>query len=173
MFDKIKGFSKNVINKVIMFLIFIWAMIKEPFSGAEAPDTPVMAGLDAIVRANGNIIAYATNVSWDEDFELQGIRTLGYHGDRAFKSLGYTASITIGTFSLHGDVPEALPTPDRNTILTNGLIDFELIDITSGETLYILQQCKCGTKNTAFDSGSLATKNTTWRARNVLELNVS
>lgn len=45
-------------------------------------DTPVMAGLDCIVKADGKIVAYATGVTMDEDFELQGIRTLGFHGDR-------------------------------------------------------------------------------------------
>jgi hypothetical protein len=35
-------------------------------------DTPVMAGLDAIVKQDGKIVAYATGVTFDEDFELQG-----------------------------------------------------------------------------------------------------
>jgi hypothetical protein len=50
------------------------------FEGAS--DTPVLAGLDAVVKYEGQTIGYATGLDFDEDFELQGIRTLGYHGDR-------------------------------------------------------------------------------------------
>jgi len=148
------------------------------FQGAES--TPVVAGLDAIVKYNGVTIAYATNVSIDEDFELQGIRTLGVHGDRDFKSMGYSATMTVGTFVLVGSsaVPGALPTPTKDTIVTSGLVNFEILspDITTDGTpvtLYLAQGCKCASKGVNFDSGALATKNTTWRVKNVKPQTVS
>jgi hypothetical protein len=89
-----------------------------------------------------------------------------------FKSMGYSCSITVGTFVLIGtNVDGALPLPDRSNILTQHLLDFELIDLASGTTMYIMQGCKCGSKDTALDSGALATKNTTWRAKNVKVVN--
>ncbi len=136
-------------------------------------ETPVLAGLDAIIKYNGTEVGYATNVSVDEDFELQGIRTLGFHGDRDFKSLGYNCSVTVGTFVLQGDVDDALPTPSRSTILQTGLIDFEILDLNTGLTLYVLQSCKCATKGVSFEGNSLAGKNTTWRCREVKEKTVS
>lgn len=136
-------------------------------------ETPVLAGLDVIVKHNGTTIGYATNVSADEDFELQGIRTLGFHGDRDFKSLGYNANITVGTLVLEGDVADALPTPSRITILKTGLVDFEVLDLNTGKTLYIFRSCKCSTKGIAFEGTSLATKNTTWRCRQIDEKTVS
>jgi len=139
-----------------------------------ASDTPVMAGLDAVVRFQGKIIAYATGIDWDEDFELQGIRTLGFHGDRDFKSMGYTASFNVGSFVLSGgQIEGALPTPERATILTTKLTEFEVIDLATGKTLYILQGCKCGGKATTLDANALATKATRWRCKNVKPMEVS
>jgi hypothetical protein len=133
-----------------------------------------MAGLDAIVKQDGKIVAYATGVTLDEDFELQGIRTLGFHGDRDFKSMGYTASFRVGTFVLLGGAIEgALTTPTRTNILQATLLDFEIIDLINKQTLYIAQGCKCATKNTAIESGALATKDTTWRCKNIKPLQVS
>ena len=161
-----RKFISNLVDKFrASFIVLFWLI--------EGAETPVMAGLDAIVKLNGKIVAYATNVSFDEDFELQGIRTLGYHGDRDFKSMGYSATVTVGTFVLQGSESDALPVPSRSTILTSGLVDFELIDLKTGTTLYILKQCKCGTVSANFDSGALATKNTTWRCREVKPIQVS
>jgi hypothetical protein len=157
-------------NLILFLQILLFAIIGKLF-GKE--DTPVIAGLDAIVKYNGTTIGYATNVSVDEDFELQGIRTLGYHGDRDFKSMGYNANMSVGTFVLQGDVIDALPTPTRKTIIKTGLVNFELLDLNTGETLYIVQGCKCATKGISFDGNSLATKNTTWRCKELLEKNVS
>jgi hypothetical protein len=153
-------------------LIF-FALIGKLSGKQTGNETPVLAGLDAIVKYEGKTIGYATNVSFDEDFELQGIRTLGFHGDRDFKSLGYNCNVTVGTFVLQGDVDDALPTPSRSTILQSGLVDFELIDLNTGTTLYLLSSCKCATKGVAFEGTSLATKNTTWRCREVKEKTVS
>ena len=158
----------------ILIQLIIFTIIGK-LSGSQETgfETPVLAGLDAIVKYNGNQVGYATNISFDEDFELQGIRTLGVHGDRDFKSMGYNCNVTVGTFVLQGDVSDALPTPSRSTILQTGLVDFEILDLVTGETLYILQSCKCATKGVSFEGTSLSTKNTTWRCREVKEKQVS
>lgn len=165
-----RKYIEELIKKIKeSFKILAWGI-----QGSETPGTPVMAGLDAIVKLEGKTVAYATNVSFDEDFELQGIRTLGFHGDRDFKSMGYTLTITVGTFVLAGEnVADNLLTPTRQAILTSGLVDFELIDVKTKKTLYMLLQCKCSSTGVAFESGSLATKNTTWRGREVKPMSVS
>jgi hypothetical protein len=143
--------------------------------GNQDPDVPVLAGLDAIVKLDGKVVAWATNLNFDEDFELQGIRTLGFHGDRGYKSQGYNCTVTVGTFVLIGDQADALPVPTRRTILTSGQVDFEVLDLVSETTLFVLSQCKCATSGVSLDSGSLSSKNTTWRCREVIprEGNVS
>jgi hypothetical protein len=156
-------------EKTINILKFLFLNVQ----GAEDPDLPVLAGLDAVVYQDGNIVGWATNISFDEDFELGGIRTLGFHGDRGYRSMGYNCSVSVGTFVLQGQVADSLKTPTRRTILTSGQIDFYIFDLVSETPLFILRQCKCGTKGVNLDSGSLSSKNTTWRCREVLEREVS
>jgi len=161
--------------KFWIFLKLLFFNIIGKLSGKQDTgfETPVIAGLDAIVKYEGKTIGFATNISFDEDFELQGIRTLGFHGDRDFKSMGYNCNVTVGTFVLYGNVDDALPTPSRATILKTGLVDFEILDLNTGDTLYILQSCKCATVGASFEGTALATKNTTWRCREVKGKTVS
>ena len=156
-------------------LIALFNLVIAKICGAQDPDLPVLAGLDAIVKLDGQIIGWATNISWDEDFELQGIRTLGFHGDRGYKSQGYNCTVTVGTFVLVGSVGDNLPVPTRRTILTSGQVSFEILDLATEKTLYILRECKCATVGISLDSGSLSSKNTTWRCRETIpkENNVS
>lgn len=155
---------------MIKYLLLLFSNIIGAETGNE---TPVLAGLDAIVKFNGKTVGYATNVSIDEDFELQGIRTLGFHGDRDFKSLGYNCTMTVGTFVLSGTVDDALPIPTRATILKTSLFDFEIIDLSTKSTLYIASSAKCASSGITFDGNSLANKNTTWKVRELLSKAVS
>ena len=163
----------NIFKTVFSAIAIFFSLLFHKIVGAADPELPVIAGLDAIVKLDGKQVAWATNVSFDEDFELQGIRTLGFHGDRGYKSQGYNCNVTVGTFTLQAGVDDALPVPTRRSILTSGLADFELLDLITGKTLYILRQCKCATTGVNFDSGSLSVKNTTWRCREVIPVNVS
>lgn len=146
-----------------------------PFTGAFAnSEGPVGAGLDTILIVDGVVIVYATDVTIDQDFELEGIRTLGYHGDRFFKSMGYTANLSVGTYVLReGDVDGALPTAGWQAdgtfnLNTAGESDWVMADV---DTLRVLVTClgtKQATENIQFPTRGLNTKGTTWRASRVL-----
>lgn len=136
-------------------------------------ELPVLAGLDSIVKVDGRIVGWATAFSWSEDFELQGIRTLGYHGDRGWKSMGYNCSANCGTLMLFADATtnDALPMETRKSILRSGFYQFEMYGPNAAgdqKHLFTLADCKCGTQDMTFDSGTLVTRNTTWRVREVL-----
>ncbi|HNR90666.1 MAG TPA: hypothetical protein PKM65_20185 [Spirochaetota bacterium] len=146
-----------------------------PFAGLAAnPEGPVGAGLDSILVQDGTVIAYASGVTFDEDWELEGIRTLGFYGDRYFKSMGYTARANIETYVLRGaDIPGALKAPGWQpdgscTINTAGLFDFALLDLHTLEVLFTLIACKIGTTNVQFPARGLNTKATTWRVMRAL-----
>jgi len=136
-------------------------------------ELPVIAGLDAVVVIDGKVCGWATSMNWSEDFEVQGIRTLGFHGDRGWKSMGYNCSIRVGTLVLFaGDTTQdAVPLETRRSILKSGLAQFEVYgpDAVTGERkhLFTLKDCKCGTQDINFDTGALAARNTTWRCREV------
>ena len=129
--------KRFITNSKLRIKIFIDILFNK-FQGAQ-DDPPVMAGLDAILYVDGKEVGWATNVSFDEDFEIQGIRTLGVHGDRGYKSQGYNCTVTVGTFVLEQDVDDNLPIPSKKTILTSGSIDMEVLDTINGTTLYILK----------------------------------
>lgn len=146
-----------------------------PFTGiASNPEGVVGAGLDSIIVQDGKIVSYASNVSFDEDWELEGIRTLGYFGDRYFKSMGYTARVNVDTYVLRGaNIPGAVATPGwqadgTNNINTAGLFDFVILDLHSLEVLFTLLGVKLATTNVQFPARGLNTKATTWRAMRIL-----
>lgn len=50
---------------------------------ASLEEGQVGAGLDAILQQDLRTIGFASGVNFDQDYELEGIRTLGTHGDRS------------------------------------------------------------------------------------------
>jgi hypothetical protein len=145
------------------------------FNGiASNPEGPVGAGLDSLLIQDGKIVTFASNVTFDEDWELEGIRTLGYFGDRYFKSMGYTARVNIDTYVLRGaNIPGALARPGwqpdgKTNINTAGAFDMVMLDVFSLEVLFTLIGVKLGTSNVQFPSRGLNTLASTWRASRIL-----
>jgi len=118
---------------------------------------------------DGRVVTFASEVTFDEDFELEGIRTLGYHGDRFFKSMGYTGQAQIGTYVLREkEHPGALHTPGwqwDNTFNLNtaGEFDFVICDVDSLIVLFTLLGVKLSTQNVQFPARGLNAKQTNWR----------
>lgn len=146
-----------------------------PFTGtAVNSEGPVGAGLDSLLLQDGRIITFASGVNFDEDFELEGIRTLGWHGDRFFKSLGYTANVTIETYVIREpDNPGALATAgwqaDGTFNLNNaGEFDFVIADVDTLIILFTMLGVKQSTQNVQFPARGLNTKSTGWRASRIL-----
>jgi len=141
-----------------------------PFVGqASNPEGAVGAGLDSILIQDGEVISFASGVNFDEDFELEGIRTLGFHGDRFFKSMGYTLSMSVETYVIRrGSEPGALKTPGWQSDATfnanfSGSFDFVIADVHSLTVLFTLLGCKLSTQGVQFPSRGLNTKTTNWR----------
>jgi len=125
----------------------------------------VISGIDAVVKQNGEIVAFATDVSIDENFSMQGIKTLGYHGDRGFKSTDYSCRFTVGTFMIRKGASGHLSTPTRRTIIMSTPSEFELIDSSDGKILGRVKGAKLDSKSNKIQAGQLVSKNTTWVAR--------
>lgn len=125
----------------------------------------VLSGLDAVVKQNGNIIGFATDVSIDENFSMQGIKTLGYHGDRGFKSTDYSCRFTVGSFMIRKGATNTLKASTRRTVLTDAPSEFELLDVTDGAVVGRIKGCRIDSKSYRLQAGQLVSKNTTWFAR--------
>jgi hypothetical protein len=146
-----------------------------PFEGqAINPEGPVGAGLDSILIQDGAVVSFGSGCNFDQDYEIEGIRTLGFHGDRFFKSMGYTASVTIETYVLREkNVSGALKTPGWQstgefTMNTAGEFDFVIADVTSLNILFTLLGVKLSTEAVQFPARGLNTKTTTWRCSRIL-----
>ena len=146
-----------------------------PFVGQAAnPEGAVGAGLDSIVIQDGVVVTFASGVNFDEDFELEGIRTLGFHGDRFFKSMGYTASMTVETYVLRrANEPGALGTPGWQadgtfTLNTAGEFDFVIADVHDLTVLFTILKTKLSTQAVQFPARGLNTKSTTWRSSRII-----
>lgn len=146
-----------------------------PFVGnATNPEGAIGAGLDSILIQDGKVVAFASGVNFDEDFELEGVRTLGFHGDRFFKSMGYTASITIETYVIRrANEPGALLTPGWQAdgsfnLNTAGEFDFVIADVHTLTVLFTMLKCKLSTQSAQFPARGLNTKNTVWRTTRIL-----
>jgi len=132
-------------------------------------ELPVIAGNDAFVKIDGKKVAWATDITVDQDFELQPVRTLGHHGDRGFKSVGYNANFTVGSFKLlkSAKADEALPQETRTSIITSGLATFEIIDSITGDVFAILSKSKIATDNMTFANNDMAKRTTNWKCTEV------
>ena len=146
-----------------------------PINGqAVHPEGLVGAGIDSLIVQDGRIVTYASGVNFSEDWELQGIRTLGWHGDRDFKSMGYTANATIETFVLRGqNVEGALHTPGwqwdgSSNINKAGMFDFCIMDLYNLEVLFSLIGTKLASQDIQFPASGLNTKSTQWKVMRIL-----
>jgi len=137
-------------------------------------NAPVGAGIDSIIMQDNRIIAYASDFSTSEDFALEGIQTLGFYGNRDFKSLSYDANITIGTFLLLGeDIEGALSVPGwrpdgSNNINSAGYYAFTVMDIHTLTVLSTALGCKPSGRDLNIAVGALNTLQTRWRSKLVL-----
>jgi hypothetical protein len=131
------------------------------------PDLPVIAGMDVNIFQGYRYIGWATDAGFDEDFHLEPINTLGFHGPRGHKSTNYSASVNISAFVLSSNEIDKLSVPTRRTILTSGLINFQFVEKESGKLLFELRGCKCATHSVNVDQ-SLSRKTTRWEATEVI-----
>lgn len=147
-------------------------------------EPPVIAGLNAVLEQAGQIVGWATNVRINEDYELQGMRTLGFHGDRGFKSMGYRGRMTVGSFVVkkvtsgknaegavisYGDLGNPLKTPQRTDFTTiNYSYTFKVFEAPTiagggdGKELFVIQGAKLNTKDINVQEGQIINRDTEW-----------
>jgi hypothetical protein len=146
------------------------------FREGQTPESaaPVSAGIDTFIMQDNTVLAYSTEMSIAEDNSLQGIETLGFYGQREFKSLSYVANITLGYFLLLGeDISGALSIPGwqpdgTNNINSAGYYTFTGLDIHTLSVLFTVLGCKPGGRDLNIAVGALNTLSTRWMGRALL-----
>jgi hypothetical protein len=123
---------------------------------------------------DNTIMAYSTDLNVTEDYQLDGVQTLGYYGFRELLSLGYDCNLTMGTFLLRGaDVAGNVSIPGwqpdgNNNINSSGLYTFTGLDIHTLIVLFTIMGVKYGGGDTTVAQGALMKRQTKWRARSLL-----
>jgi len=146
------------------------------FLNGQSPESeaPVSAGIDSIIMQDNRILGYTTEMSMSEDNSLQGIETLGFYGNRDFKSLSNVVNITLATFLLTGeDIAGALSIPGwqpdgTNNINSSGYYNFTGINIHTLTALFTAIGCKMGGRDLSIAVGSLNTNSTRWMGKALL-----
>lgn len=134
------------------------------------PELPVVAGMDVLILQNGRLMGWTTDGGFDEDHHLEPINVLGFHGPRGHKSTNYSATFRLSAFVLSQPELDRLDVPTRRTILTSGMINFQLVEKVTGVVLYEIRGCKCATNSVNIDQ-SLARKSTRWEVTEVIPHN--
>ena len=126
-------------------------------------EPPVIAGCDAKIFQDGNLVGWATNVSVDENFFQTAIKVLGNRGPIGYKSVDYEGRMTVGTFVLKTDAwDDSLKTPNRQNIINFGSSTFRLTSADDETLIGVIRGAKCNTQRFNFATGDLVAKDTEW-----------
>lgn len=144
------------------------------FRTAGEPRGPVGSGIDCFIMQDNSILGYSTDLNVSEDYMLDGVQSLGYFGYRELLSLGYDCNFTMGTFLLRGaDIAGSVSIPGwqpdgSNNINSSGLYTFTALDIHTLTVLFTILGAKYGGGDMNVAVGSLMSRQTRWRARQML-----
>lgn len=145
------------------------------FREGTIPGGNVLAGIDCLISQGNTQLGYTTDMTFSEDNRLEGIETLGYYGVRDFMSLGYDLNFTLGTFLLRGadisgnlSLPGWQPIDKSNNINSSNSYIFTGIDLHTNSLLFTILGAKYGGSDLNIAVGSLMTRQTRWRATNLI-----
>jgi hypothetical protein len=129
---------------------------------------------------DNSILGYSTDMNINEDYQIEGVQSLGYYGFRDFMSLGYSCDFDLNTFLLTGAaVGGSLSRPGwqsdgNNNINSAGLYTFTILNVHSLEVLSTIIGAKYSGGSLTVAVGSLMKQSTKWKARQLLPgLNIS
>ena len=141
------------------------------FVSGGSPQGPVGSGIDCFVMQGNNILGFSTSMDIDEDYDLEGIQTLGYFGNRYILSKGYNLDFNLDTFLLLGsDIEGALSLPGwmpdgNNNINSSGLYNFTLLNVHTLTVLATVMGAKYGGGKLTVAKGELLKRSTKWKGR--------
>ena len=150
------------------------------FRTAGTPTGPVGSGIDCFIMQDNSILGYSTDMNINEDYQIEGVQSLGYYGFRDFMSLGYSCDFDLNTFLLTGSaIDGSLSRPGwqsdgNNNINSAGLYTFSILNVHTLDVLATLIGAKYSGGSLTVAVGSLMKQSTKWKCRMMLPgLNVS
>jgi hypothetical protein len=127
-----------------------------------AYETTVMTGARAIFRLGGTQIAYASNVSYNENIQLEPVNVLDEISVKEHAEVGYTVDMQCQTFRVENKSVKQLGImPNLGNILTQGGLTAEIIDRNSSAVILLMEGVKLQARQTTVDARGLMTE--TWQ----------
>jgi hypothetical protein len=122
----------------------------------------VMTGAKAIFRINGIQIAYASNISYNENIQLEPVNVLDEIAVKEHAEVGYTVDMQCQTFRVQNQSVKQLGImPKLSQVLTSGELTAEIVDRVSGAVLLLMEGVKLQARQTSVDARGLMTE--TWQ----------
>lgn len=122
----------------------------------------VMTGAKAIFRINGIQIAHASNVSYNENIQLEPVNVLDEISVKEHAEVGYTVDMQCQVFRVQNESVKQLGImPRLSQILTNGELTAELIDRNTNAVLLLMEGVKLQSRQSTVDARGLMTE--TWQ----------
>jgi len=125
-----------------------------------------MTGPKAIFRLNGVQVANASNVSYNENIQLEEVNVLDEIATKEHAEVGYRVDMTTQTFRIQNQSVKQLGImPRLEDILTNGEITAEVVDRTTNTVLLLMEGVKLETRQTTVDARGLMTETWSFKGR--------
>lgn len=120
-----------------------------------------MTGSRAIFRLAGNKVAYASNVSFNENISYEPINVLDQLEVAEHAETGYTVDLQCQNFRIPEQSVKQLGIMSRlQGILTQGELTAEVIDSVTGAVLLLMTGVKLQARQTSADARGVMTE--TW-----------
>ena len=125
----------------------------------------IMTGARGILKINGQVIAYASNVSWTRITAYQTINVLGMYSTARFEPTGYDCTVNCSIFRFtkeggQGNSPERLGIrPTLQTLISSPDITIEVIDRKTNETVLLVKRARCTQDSGGIDARGIYTIN--------------
>ena len=131
----------------------------------KSTQSKVMTGAKAQFKINGTVIAYASNVSWNENIAYEPINVLDKLEVEEHAETGYTVDIQCQSFRVLGESVKKLGIMQSlNKILTQGDMTAAVVARSNkeeaGENLLLMTGVKLQSRQTSVDARGVMTE--TW-----------
>lgn len=121
----------------------------------------VLTGSKAIFRLSGTKIAYASNVTYNENITLEPVNVLDKLEVEEHAETGYTCDLQCTVFRVANESVKQLGImPRLKEILTQGVLTAEVIDRVSNATIMLMEGVKLQGRSQTVDARGVATE--TW-----------
>lgn len=123
--------------------------------------TQVMTGPRAIFRLAGNKIAFASNVSFNENYQLEPINVLDNIATIEHAEVGYAVDMQCQNFRIPQQSVKQLGIMSRlSQVLTQGEMTAEVVDSITGSVILLMTGVKMQARQTSVDARGVMSE--TW-----------